>query len=225
MSPLSWCIMGDFNDLMHASDKKDLSGGKFIWEKSRGYEAWVPERLDMTFGSVSWWSKFLLCQLKVIHVVSSDHDPIFLDLLKVDVSRKNFRFQFENIWLKEPGFVAEVKEVWSNISPVHLIPKLMEVTAYMAKWGQVFFHKFKEKIKEQKSILDILMNMTDEASIKEYLTVKENLNNLFYQEEAYWKQRAKLFWSTEGDGKTRFFHSSASSRKKSNHHYTKNNVM
>lgn len=37
-----------------------------------------------------------------------------------------------------------------------------------------------------------------------------------YQEETYWKQRAKLFWFAGGEN-TKFFHSSASARKKSNH--------
>lgn len=73
----------------------------------------------------------------------------------------------------------EIKEVWKNISPVHLLPKLLEVSAYMARCGRVFFHKFREKIKEQKSIIDRLADMTNETSVQEYIAAKENLNNLF----------------------------------------------
>lgn len=135
----------------------------------------------------------------------------------MEISRKKFRFRFENIWLREAGFIAEVKEVWNNIPCTHLLPKLMEVSAYMARWGRVFFHKFREKIKEKKTILERLADATDESSIQEYLAAKENLNDLLFQEETYWKQRAKLFWLAEGDENTRFFHSSATSRKKSNH--------
>lgn len=98
----------------------------------------------------------------------------------------------------------------------HLIPKLSEVSSYMARWGRNFFHKFKEKIKVQKQIMEDLVNLKDDESVQAYLAAKEELNSLFYHEEAYWKQRAKLFWLAEGDENTRFFHSSASARKKSN---------
>lgn len=62
-----------------------------------------------------------------------------------------------------------------------------------------------------------LKDMTDEESIQEYLKAKDQLNDLLFQEETYWKQRAKLFWLAEGDENTRFFYASASTRKKSNH--------
>lgn len=122
MSTLPWCIMGDFNDLPYAADKRgnnshpqylldgfcdtiadsqlidlDLSGENFTWEKGRGSGAWVCERLDRSFASASRWSKFPLCHLKVVQTPRSDHDPLVLELFKVDVPKKNFTFRFENI--------------------------------------------------------------------------------------------------------------------------------
>lgn len=152
----------------------------------------------------------------MIPTSKSDHDPILLNLLKVEISHRKFRFRFENIWLREPNFVAEVKDFWKTIPPVHLLPKLFEVSSYMARWGRDFFHKFKEKIKEQKSTMERLADKEDSISVQQFLEAKEKLNVLFDQEESYWKQRAKLFWLAEGDGNTKFFHQSASARRKSN---------
>lgn len=54
----------------------DLIGGGFTWEKSKGTDDWVRERLDRAFATASWWSKFPLCTLSVFHAIVSDHEPI-----------------------------------------------------------------------------------------------------------------------------------------------------
>lgn len=59
--------------------------------------------------------------LKVIRTSVSDHDPLLLVLFKVDISKKNFRFCFENMWLKDPNFTKEVTEVWKAIPVGHLL--------------------------------------------------------------------------------------------------------
>lgn len=70
-SRLPWCVIGDFNDMMYIDEKRgekdhpyqlldgltrtvlecglwDLgfTGEKFTWEKSRGHNNWIQERLD-----------------------------------------------------------------------------------------------------------------------------------------------------------------------------------
>ncbi|XP_074363629.1 uncharacterized protein LOC141704242 [Apium graveolens] len=130
---IPWCAFGDFNDLLCAADKKgehphpqymfdgfrtsigdcnlvelDLMGGEYTWEKSKGKPSWVRERLDRAFATNEWWQKFPLCTLRVSHTTCSDHDPIHVQLFDMAVSRKQFRFRFENSWLQEPSFKGEV---------------------------------------------------------------------------------------------------------------------
>lgn len=66
----------------------ELTGGKYTWEKSQGSGNWVRERLDRTFASCSWLSKFPMCRLSVHHTTCSDHDLINIDLLNVKCSMK-----------------------------------------------------------------------------------------------------------------------------------------
>lgn len=171
LSALPWCIWGDFNDMMHVSDKKGnfvhpqylingfrnttegcqlyelmMTGGRFTWEKSRGTSSWVREKLDRGFATVNWCNKFPMFNLSVLHTSVSDHEPLLLELFKSDISRRSFRFRFENMWLREPGFINEVTEVWKTIPAIHLLPKLFEVSSFMARWGRSFFHKFRDKL-------------------------------------------------------------------------------
>lgn len=106
--------------------------------------------------------------------------------------RKKIRFRFENIWLKEPNFVADMTEAWDNIPPMYLIPKLIQVSSFMARCGRTFFHKFRYKVKERKCILDQLCELTDEDSVGKYLDAKDTSKSLLAQEESYWKQKAKV---------------------------------
>ena len=80
-----------------------------------------------------------MCKLNVHHTPVSDHDPIQNDLLSVSFARKQFRFMFENTWLKEPGFFSDVAEFWTDLPSTHLLPKLISVSSYMARWDQTFF--------------------------------------------------------------------------------------
>lgn len=194
----------------------DMFGGKFTWERSRGSDAWVREKLDRVFATLNWWGKFPLCHLKVLHTVVSDHEPLFLELVRVDIPKKTFRFRFENMWLREPSFIEDVTATWKSLPRSHLLPKLFAVSSFMARWGKSFFHKFREKLKLHKLNLSRLVDCTDEASVQEYLRERDKLNELLLQEEIYWKQRAKLHWLKEGDENTRFFHSYASTRKRIN---------
>lgn len=242
VSQIPWCVFGDFNDMRYASDKMgsirhpqalldgfsaaidscqlseiDLEGGHFTWEKSKGKPNWVRERLDRAFASSSWLHKFPLCKLSVIHTTVSDHDPILLELCNVAMSRKKFRFRFENVWLKEPNFHNEVSDFWRRLPASHILPKLLSISEFMAQWGHKFFHKFRDKVRSQKKVIDDLVNRTDSDGVAKYFEAKNAFNDLLFQEEIYWKQRAKVFWLAEGDSNSKFFHSQASARKRLNY--------
>lgn len=83
--------------------------------------------------------------------------------MDITISKKVFRFRFENMWLKEPSFVKKTTEYRKKIPVMHLIAKLNEVSRFMGKWGRTFFNKFREKLKVQKEVLDRLKDRTDDT--------------------------------------------------------------
>lgn len=138
----------------------------FTWEKGRGTNDWVQGKLDRAFATRDWWVKFPLCKLSVLTAPVSDHEPIFLELIEVTITKRAFKFKFENTWLKEPSFIKDVTDHWEKIHCANLLPKLISVSKYIEKWGRNFFNKFKEKLRKQKIILDGLKNISDDHSVR-----------------------------------------------------------
>lgn len=157
-----------------------------------------------------------MCKLSVSHVSISDHDPIVLDLLSASFSRKQFRFKFENTWLEEPSFQKEVADFLLQLPAINILPKLISVSSFMARWGRNFFHKFRDKIKKHKEVISSLVDRTDVVGLRLYFDERNKLNELLLHEEVYWKQRAKIFWLAEEDENTKFFHANALARRKTN---------
>ncbi|XP_074374650.1 uncharacterized protein LOC141715063 [Apium graveolens] len=108
-------------------------------------------------------------------------------------------------------------DYWRNIPASHLLPKLISVSSFMARWGRTFFHKFRDKVKNQKEIINAWVNRSDEEGVKRYFEETKKLDELLYHEKLHCKQRAKTSWLTEGDTNSKFFHAATSKRKKLNH--------
>lgn len=46
--------------------------------------------------------------------------------------------------------------------------------------------------------------------------LESKLNDLLHKEHIFWKQRSKIFWLTDGDLNTKFFHQQPSNRRRKN---------
>jgi len=100
LSQLSWCIIGDFNDILSADEKNrrydrqpwliqefqqavlggglvdiHMDGYAFTWFKSLGTDQVVEEMLDRAMANDSWFDKFHNAKLECRTTTSSDHSP------------------------------------------------------------------------------------------------------------------------------------------------------
>ncbi|KAL8145631.1 hypothetical protein AgCh_003685 [Apium graveolens] len=64
--------------------------------------------------------------------------------------------------------------------------------------------------------LSHLRNKRDEQSVLRYKEVKNHLFLILDQREIFWRQRSKQLWLQAGDKNTKYFHASASTRRRSN---------
>jgi hypothetical protein len=169
---LPWMIVGDFNEIMGAPEKRggapiDMRrclrfnkwvqecglnylgslGPKFTWRvaENRGYGR-VFERLDRGFSNQSFRIQFPELSIRVLPRVKSDHHPLLADFMtKCDNGQKLVRpFRFEVAWTTHDSFADLLKTGWRSSS--NFITALDNLTLKLKDWNwEVFGSIFQRK--------------------------------------------------------------------------------
>lgn len=132
--------MGDFNEILHQSEKyggkgwnrrlmKDFQstligcelvdlgyrGPKFTWNNGRGGDDFIQERLDRVVANEGWCGLLLKADVLVEGAVNSDHLPIFVTL-KEDQQRGRVQFSFKHKahWVLDGAYSEVVKPEWKR---------------------------------------------------------------------------------------------------------------
>ncbi|GAU36460.1 hypothetical protein TSUD_166260 [Trifolium subterraneum] len=238
---LPWCIMGDFNDILSNEEKRSkvnhppwrirgfreavqdsnlvdlpLIGYPFTWIKGRGGDDMKEERLDRAMATQSWFDIFPNCQLHNLVASRSDHYPILLKIQEGSRRKIMREFKFENSWLYEEELEGIVQGGWEKDRDRGVTTKLKNCTNELNEWGRRLRNKYRVEIEECRNELDSLRNACTHEDSTRYDEVRRKMSMLLAQEEAFWKQRAKIYWLRDGDTNSRFFHATASARKKRN---------
>ena len=237
-----WCIFGDFNDILEASEKRGrtirplwlingfrqavldvglsdvpFDGYPFTWFKSLGTPRAVEERLDHALATNSWFNIFPNASVENLVAPASDHYPILLQCSprpRPTYHRRHFRY--ENAWHLESGFTDLVTNSWQVHSNNALIPKLSSCAAEMTIWKKTHCHKLKRAIEEcRRHMQDTRLQAPGEDQ-GHMLELRKRMQRLLSQDDAYWRQHAKTHWYKDGDRNTKKIHASATSRKKVN---------
>jgi len=77
-------------------------------------------------------------------------------------------------------------------------------------------NNFRRDISKVQKKIEKLRTHVTAANVNYFNSLKNRLDKLLVQDDLFWKQRAKTFWYREGDLNTKFFHATATSRKKMN---------
>lgn len=163
----------------------------------------------------AWLEVFPMAKLYNLEGSPSDHSVIFLEPKKKVVEHTR-KFRFENAWMLDPLCYQIVKDSWELNSSDHIMQRIQQCGERLESWGKNLTRDFSKRIKNCKIELQQLRNRRDEQSVLRYKEVKHQLFLILDQREVFWRQRSKQLWLQAGDKNTKYFHASASTRRRSN---------
>ena len=179
----------------------------------------------VTLASVDWVDHFGNVSQRVLPRVVSDHCPLLVEV--GGVNKGHNAFKFENVWLKDEGFVERVRQWWNGYcflgSPSFILArKLKAFKDDLKKWNK---EEFGDLAFSKKSLLFELLGLDAREDLlglshKEQTRrtqIKVDIAHLASLEEISWRQKSRVLFVKKGDNNTRFFQRVANSHRRTNH--------
>lgn len=116
----------------------------------------------------------------------------------------------------EPLCFQMVKSSWESSDCVNILDKINFCDESLQEWGKEIMENFNSRIKERKLELKRLRSRRDADALEKYREEKKKLFMILEQKEVYWRQRSKQLWLKSGDRNTKYFHTTASARRRMN---------
>ena len=196
-----------------------MAGGGSTWSNNSSWS-----KLDRFLVSLKWEFSYPGLMQKKLLRVSSDHAPILLASGCPQFGKRAFKF--ENMWLKEEGFVEKVRNWWVSFqffgtSSFVLAKKLRALKWEIKRWNLEEFGDVRERNKvncEELKSLDSIeeeRQLTKEEKARRRQITRE-LEATLLQEEISWIQKSRIRWLKEGDKCTKFFHQVANANHRNN---------
>ncbi|KAL0448004.1 UNVERIFIED_CONTAM: hypothetical protein Slati_1928300 [Sesamum latifolium] len=183
---------------------KELSSHGVITKKNRTRRG---KRLDRAYSNLAWAQLFPNSRVQHAQSPYSDHSPLLVDL-RPEAIRKTLnmhkQFRFAISWFQEADCEDVVTSSWRSpvcsLSANALAEKISAFSTTLSRWGKLIGKESTKRIKELESTLvSLRQNAVTEGTNARELKAKDELTELFSQEENFWKQRSKDLWLKEGD--------------------------
>ncbi|KAL6988927.1 hypothetical protein U1Q18_052591 [Sarracenia purpurea var. burkii] len=185
----------------------------------------MKEKLDRVLVNVDWLNLFPGVGVKVSSKLSSDHLPLIIckaeNSVHAGVSNRRKVYRFEHMWTRSDDCGKIIQEQWEKTAPamgLDGIRKKCEVVGCALKrWSWSSFGHLQRRIRELREKLADIQAFTttsDKQEVEDSLTYE--LEELLEREELLWRQRSKMEWMILGDRNTKFFHTHATQRRKTN---------
>ncbi|KAG7540714.1 Reverse transcriptase domain [Arabidopsis thaliana x Arabidopsis arenosa] len=237
----SWCMVGDFNEILNNSEKiggprrcessfkpfstmlsdcgmTELasSGNSFTWG-GRRQKLWIQCKLDRGFGNKSWMGMFPASNQGFLPKRGSDHRPVLVNLVSSQASYKG-SFRFDKRMLHKPLVKEAITIAWNssvNSADDGVSTRLRKCRKALSKWKKENDLNSKVKITALENDLEFVQSAACPSSIR-INQLKNSLVEAYREEESHWQQKSIATWLHSGDKNTKYFHASVKNTRSKN---------
>ncbi|KAI9113713.1 hypothetical protein K1719_014964 [Acacia pycnantha] len=176
-------------------------------------------RLDRAISNTEWVHVFPHYEVHHLPKLLSDHRPILINT-SLRQSGPSFRpFRFLVPWLSHPDFPLLVERIWSK--ETNILTCLNRFTEEAQQWDYEIFGAIR---KRKRCLLNrikgIQTKLEDPAYVSSIflsnldMSLKEEFEDVCFQEELLWIQKSSSDWLCLGDHNTHYYQTKALIRKK-----------
>lgn len=162
-------------------------GDIFTWERSRGKNGWIQERLDRGMANSKWNEMFPLAEVQVLATSTSDHMPLMLHLHRKVFVQRGRRFKFENMWIGDEECKNIVQACWNEQNMGDLLETIDRCCMKLEEWGGGLIREMRVKIDTYRKEMQCYRARRDNVGIQKYDTARWHYMKLLEKQEIFWR--------------------------------------
>lgn len=207
----------DFNYWVQSKALVDMgfAGASFTWRRGTNEHTFRGARLDRGLGSVEWLENFPCARITHLPAVSSDHTPLLLSLGDNETVKRRKAFRFQAAWTLHEEFQDVVADAWRKGNTLQ--EKIKKTGEFLTSWNKKSFGNIHKKKRRLEARLNGIQRKLDfqrhGGLIKLEAKIRDELEEVLYQEELLWYQRSREEWIASGDRNTKYYHAATRIRR------------
>nr|XP_028947429.1 uncharacterized protein LOC114820607 [Malus domestica] len=199
----------------------DTTGAFYTWTNGWNVRGYMERRLDRSLCDTRWLHSWPYTSCCALPRVVSDHNCLVFSASAIRLGGPR-PFRFQSMWTLHSEFSGLVAKCWQSTvvygCPMFvMLEKLKALKRCLRVWNSTVFGDVHRNVTFAKERLQNIQNSissdgNSQEKFNEEVVAKTAVLDALQMQEAFWHDRARVKWLTEGDRNTAFFHAYARGR-------------